>query len=628
MADKQSLMRIPQHIIDDLVEQTDIVDTIGRALKLKRQGKDFVALCPFHKEQSPSFSVNPGKQFFYCFGCGAGGNAMKFLQDFEGRSFLSVLQDMADMAHVDLSPFMKSSQLDAIQLKILPAVNEARKFFEAALSDNRGGKNKIARDYLIGRSVPEDAWALFALGYAPSYGNGIVEALLEHQEALIEAGVLARSEKTEDGELGRVFSLFRDRVIMPIRDTRGKTVGLSGRALKEEDKPKYRNSKETDHFAKINVLYGLYESVQIFKTEKLERIIAVEGQFDVIANILNANMPSCAAMGSSMSAQQLRLLLRHAGHVTFVFDGDLAGRKAMIQVCTLLLENLTDLEVTFDVVMMPADEDPHSMITNNLEGYRALLNNPIPWMDAMLKHHPQATDVDSDKGRSEMSVAAVELAHETRDPLLRYQLLEKASAIVRMPVEALNERLLSFPVTRSAVRTTVKPEKIMNDGIVRLIRMIWDNPAWGESIEHPQLWADEGDELTALMGVWALQTREGTYDLPLSDAELADMGRSERTDRIITSSNRFKGAGAALSRMLGELPAHTMQLLMQEEPEEKQSVASALACHITSLCAGKAMQDLSTKASTGGMTEADRETFMKLHAIRKVAMQKTRFIDT
>jgi DNA primase len=620
-------MRIPQEVIDDLVEQTDIVDTIGRALKLKRQGKDFVALCPFHKEQSPSFSVNPGKQFYYCFGCGAGGNAMKFLQDFEGRSFLSVLQDMADIASVDLSPFMKSSQLDAIALKILPAVSEARKFFEAALSDNKSGKNKIARDYLIGRSVPEEAWEQFALGYAPSYGNGIVEALLEHQEALIEAGVLARSETTEDGELGRVFSLFRDRVIMPIRDTRGKTVGLSGRALKEEDKPKYRNSKETAHFAKINVLYGLYESVQIFKKEKHERIIVVEGQFDVIANILNAKIPSCAAMGSSLSAQQLRLLLRHAEHVTFVFDGDLAGRKAMIQVCTLLLEHLTDLEVAFDVVMMPEGEDPHSMISNNPEGYKALLDSAIPWMDAMLAHHPQATDVESDKGRSEMSVAAVELAHETRDPLLRYQLLEKAAAIVRMPVEALNERLVSFPVTRSAARA-IKPEKIMNDGIVRLIRMIWDNPSWGEAIEHPQLWADEGDELTALMGVWALQTREGSFDVPLTDGDIANIGNNQRMERIVTSSNRYKGAGAALSRMLSELPAHTMQLLMQEEPEEKQSVAGALACHITSLCAGKAMQDLSAKASAGGMTEADREAFMKLHAIRKVAMQKTRFIDT
>jgi DNA primase len=626
VADQQSMMRIPQHVIDDLVIQTDIVDTIGRALKLKRQGKDFVALCPFHKEQSPSFSVNPAKQFYYCFGCGAGGNTMNFLQNFEGRSFLSVLQDMADIAHVDLSQFMKSNQLDSIALQILPAVNEARKFFEQALSESRGN-SKIARDYLIGRNIPEAMWAVFSIGYAPSYGQGIVEALLEHQEALIQAGILARSENTEDGELGRVFSLFRDRVVMPIRDTRGKTVGISGRALKEDEKPKYRNSKETDHFSKNNVLYGLYESIQVFETEKLKHIIAVEGQFDVMANIIQAKRPACAAMGSSMSAQQLRLLLRHAEHITFVFDGDLAGRKAMLQVCTLLLEHLTDLEVTFDVVMMPEGEDPHSMINGDLEGYEALINKPIPWMDAMLSHHPLAIDLESDKGRSEMSVAAVELAHETRDPLLRYQLLEKAAAVVRMPVEALNERLVSFPVMRSAART-IKPEKIMNDGIVRLIRMVWDNPEWSEAIEHPQLWADEGDELTVLLGVWAIQIREGKFDLPLTEADIAEIAGNARLEKSIVAQKRYKGAGVALARMLGELPSHIMQMLMQEEPEEKKSLAGALACHITSLCAGKAMQDLSQKASGGGMTQEDREVFMKLHGIRKVAMQKTRTIDT
>lgn len=626
MADQQSMMRIPQDVIDDLVIQTDIVDTIGRALKLKRQGKDYIALCPFHKEQSPSFSVNPAKQFYYCFGCGAGGNTMNFLQQFEGRSFLSVLQDMADIAHVDLSPFMKSNQLDAVSLQILPAVNEARKFFEKALSENRGN-NKIARDYLIGRNIPEDMWELFSIGYAPSYGQGIVEALLEHQEALIKAGILARSEQAEDGELGRVFSLFRDRVVMPIRDTRGKTVGISGRALKEEDKPKYRNSKETEHFSKINVLYGLYESIQVFNKEKLKRIIVVEGQFDVMANIIKAKRPSCAAMGSSMSAQQLRLLLRHADHITFVFDGDLAGRKAMIQVCTLLLEHLTDLEVAFDVVMMPDGQDPHSMINNDLEGYEALLNNAIPWMDALLAHHPQATDLESDKGRSEMSVAAVELAHETRDPLLRYQLLEKAAAVVRMPVEALNERLVSFPVMRSAAKA-IKPEKIMNDGIVRLIRMVWDNPEWSEAIEYPQLWADEGDELTILLGVWTIQTREGKFDLPLNEQDIANIGANPHQEKSIVSTKRYKGAGMALARMLGELPSHVMQMLMQEEPEEKKSLAGALACHITSLCAGKAMQDLSHKASGGTMTQEDRETFIKLMGIRKVAMQKTRTIDT
>lgn len=625
MSDHRSMMRIPQAIIDDLVVQTDIVDTIGSLIKLKKQGKDFVALCPFHKEQSPSFSVNPERQFYFCFGCGAGGNVMNFLNAYQGRSFLSVLQEMADLAHVDLSPYMKSAQGDNVAMLILPAIHEAQRFFAGALNDE-SSNSEHARQYLLGRGIQPEMWDLFAIGYA-GYGQKIVEALLEHQGALVEAGILQMSKEGDKGWDGtpRAFSLFRDRVIMPIRDTRGKTIAITGRALAADVKPKYRNSKETAHFSKNNVLYGLYESIKVFGTEKLKHLIVVEGQTDVIANIM-ANKAACGAMGSSMSPQQLRLLIRHGERITFVFDGDTAGRKAMRQVCTLLLEHLTDLDTTFDVVMLPEEEDPDSMIKSNLSGYDTLLDSATPWMDALVEHLPTEADIESDKGRSEYTVAAVELAYETRDPLLRYQFVEKAAKKARMPVEVLNERLLSFKVSKSG--QVVKPQQIMNDSIVRLIRMWWDSPELSDSLEHPQLWADEGDELTALVGVWTLELRKGNYDLPLSAAEQEEIKNLPHREDPIRKIRRYKGAGLALARLLGEQEAHVMQLIMQEEPEDSRSVSRALAWHITSLCAGKAMLALSSKAAAGGMQPGDLEKSMKLQAIRKVAMQKTRSVET
>jgi DNA primase len=627
MADpNKSMMRIPQSIIDDLVVQTDIVDTIGSSIKLKKSGKDFVALCPFHKEHSPSFTVIPERQFFYCFGCGAGGNTMNFLNLYQGRSFLSVLQEMAESAHVDLSPYMKSAQGDNVAMQILPAVNEARRFFCDSLQDNDGGSEN-ARNYLLGRGIDKEMWDLFSIGYA-GQGHKIVEALFEHQEALVEAGILQMSKEGDKGWNGtpKAFSLFRDRLIMPIRDTRGKTIAITGRALAADVKPKYRNSKETSHFSKNNVLYGLYESIQLFdKKEKLKHLLVVEGQTDTIANV-KSGKSACATMGSSMSAQQLRLLIRHGERVTFIFDGDLAGRKAMIQVCTLLLEHLTDMDTTFDVVVLPEGEDPDTMIKNDLAGYESLIANAMPWMNALLEHLPTEADVTTDKGRTEFSVAAVELAYDTRDPLLRYQLIEKAAKKVSMPVDVLNERLLSFKVSKSG--QMAKPQQIMNDSIVRLIRMWWDAPDWSDSLEHPQLWADEGDELTALMGIWAISLRAGEYDLPLSESEEAEIASAPHRKERILNIKRHKGAGMALARMIGELEPHVMQLIMQEEPENSRSISRALSWHITSLCAGKAMQELSRKAAAGSMEKGDLERSTQLHAIRKIAMQKTRTIET
>lgn len=614
---ERNLLTIPQSIIDDLVNQTDILETISRELKLKKQGKDYIAICPFHKEHSPSFTVSPDKQFYYCFGCGAGGNVMNFIMNYSGRTFISAIQEMAEKAHVNISQYLMMARADMAGANILPSITAAKNFFEESLRDNRSGSDK-AMSYLNDRGITQEIRSLFALGYA-GYGKRVAESLSEHQAALIEAGLL---DKNEDGG---VFSLFRDRLIMPIRDTRGKTIAISGRVLDEETKPKYRNSKETPHFSKNNVLYGLYESFQVFGKQKLQRVLVVEGQFDVMSCII-FNLAACAAMGSSISIQQLRLLLRHAEHVTFVFDGDEAGRKALVQVCSLLLEALSDLDVLFDVVVLPEKEDPNSLIGKDPALFSQMLDAAEPWIDALLRHMPEAEDVLSDRGRSHFAVAAVELAHGTRDPLLRYQLIEKAAGIAKMPVEALNERLVSFPVTRTG--QAMPASKTMNDYSVRLIRMVWDSPAFSDMIECPELWVDEGDELAALIGAWVAQIRNGDYDTPLNNKDIGGVVTNLSVERALLKKSRTQVAGVALGRMIGELPPEYMSVIMSEEPEDGRALAGALSWHITSLCAGKAMQALTKKAGSNTMTDEDRENFTKLMTIRKMASQRTRTIDT
>lgn len=610
--------RIPQTVIDDLIVQTDIYSTVSRYVSLKKVGLDYHGLCPFHKENTASFTVNPAKQFFYCFGCGAGGNVMDFLRDYLGRSFLSQIQDMADDAGVDLKPYLRSAQGEQLALKILPALKEANSYFQKALNgDSKGGKNAL--EYLRNRGIDEKTISLFALGYA-SYGNQIVKAMVEYHDPLIEAGILGRKEEGDE-----LYSRFRDRIVMPIRDTRGKTIGLSGRVLEADVKPKYLNSKETPHFARNNVLYGLHETLQVFGSEQIDHMLAMEGQFDVMACVMNG-LAAVAGMGSSLSAQQLRLLLRYSKRVTFIFDGDHAGLKAMLSVTSLLLENLTGHEVLFDVVMLPEGEDPHSMLTKDKQAFLDLISTARPWMDAMLAHLPEAVDLASDKGRIDFASAVVELAQATRDPLLRYQVIEKASVLCKMPCEVLNEKLLALPEHRSGqARQQPLP---LNDSIMRLTRMVWDEPEWSKSIEHPELWVDEGDELTALLGNWVQKYRAGDYDAPYSETQTSQVAVNPELERRINLERREKGGSVALARMLFELPSEVMTNLMREHPENSSSLAAALSWHITGLLAGKAMQELSKKASSGTMTEDDRKQFTELHTIRKVSIQRSRAIDT
>jgi DNA primase len=610
---RKPLSRIPQNILDDIVDQNDLLEIISRHVPLKKQGKDYVSLCPFHKESSPSFSVSPGRQFYYCFGCGASGNALDFMRDFTGRSFIVVAQDLAEDVGIDLKPYLRSAQKEHLDFQMLPAMKAANEYFVSEL--NRPGSHaKAALEYLALRKINAQLIERFSLGYA---GNGrhVVENLTEYQEALIEGGVL------ENGDRG-IFSLFRDRLVMPVRDMKGKPIGLSGRTLLEDVKPKYRNSKESALFSRNTVAFGLYESLMAFGVaNRIEHLYIVEGQFDVMAHHL-INLAAAAAMGSSMSVHQLRLLLRYTKHITFIFDGDSAGIKALIQVASLLLENVTDHEVVFDVVLLPVGEDPHSLITQDPQAYLKMLTTPMDWLDAMLHNLPEASDLVSDRGRAEFASRAVELIHETRDPLLRHQALERAASICKMPVEALRERLISMPASRTV---QAKPADALNDNAIRLTRILWDEPLWAEDMLHDDLWRSEGDELIRTLVDWKTEMLKGELDLAPSPEDHLKMEEIPYYAAEVQKQCRKRGAAASLGRRLGGLQNGAMMAeLMRDEPETARNTAQHLIQHITGLFAAQAMQKLSDKAAMVGLAEDDHLAFANLHKIRRESVIRTK----
>lgn len=612
MKNEQNLVRIPQSVIDELISKIDIVEEIGSHLKLRKEGKDYVALCPFHRESTPSFTVSPSKQFYYCFGCGASGNAMNFLMEYLQKGFLPVLMDIASDWNQDLTPFLKMAGKDKADAKILPALVAATDYFQQDLKGN-GQYGQMGREYLVSRAISEEQIEQFMLGMA-GHGKQIVTALEEHREPLITAGILDEKE-------GRVFSLFRERIIFPIRDVRGKIIALSGRVLNNEIKPKYKNTKETTLFTRNSVIYGLYESLQMMKQDRLERLFVAEGQLDVIASVAKG-LPTGAVMGSSLSLQQLRLLLRHTSRTTFVFDSDKAGIKVLLQTCRLLMEHLTDFESEFDFVVLPEGQDPHSLISNDVDEYKRLVDETTDWMDSYFTYMQSVDsfDLKNDKHKNLFVARCLDDIHASRDPLIRHRLLEILSTKTGVPTSVLSERMAMMPEVQSAQSSEIKTS---NDTPIRLVRMLWDDPELVKVIPRPDVFEAEEDELLMILGVWAKNYKEGAYDAPLSEEDkkaLADGASAADIDLRL----RTKGGAAALGRVLGSLSPEVMHSIMQEEPEEGESKASLLAWHLTGQCAGRQMQAISRKSAMGISDESDREMFIEMRSLRQQALARTR----
>lgn len=601
--------RIPQEVIDDLISRHDIVEVVGRHIKLRREGKDYTALCPFHKENTPSFTVSPDKQFYYCFGCGSSGNSMVFLMDYGAQSFLSVIMGMAEDHGVDLSSYLKTASDAQNDLQIVPALAKSAQYFHSHLKES--ASKSMARAYLDGRQIPEGIIETFLIGQA-GHGKTIIKDLESDAEALTSAGVFGEKE-------GRTYSAFRDRLMLPLRDPRGKIIAMTGRTLVDE-KPKYMNSKETALFSRNSVLYGLYESIQMTGKTVMDHLYVVEGQFDVIGCHI-AQEPAVAGLGSSLSVHQLRLLLRHSKTCTFLFDGDSAGQKAAIKVCSLLIEHLTDMESTFNVVTLRDGEDPYSLVTQGIEKFKEATSSPMPWMDALFILMEEAHDMKTPQGRSRYAAEMIDYIHEARDPLIRHMAMEKLSAVTLIPLETLADRMETLPLSRSGQAMQTKTS---NETAIRFARMVWDEPCWTDDVMHPDLWADDEDPLIMTMGVWIKQLRDGAYDAELNDLEKADLNASEKNEKKVTISRRNRGGTMALGRMLSSLSPEIMQSIMQGEPEVSKSLTIALGWHITGQLSSKAMQEITRKSALGLMTDDDREQFIVLRNLRQQAVARTR----
>lgn len=347
--------KIPQHFIDSLLDRSDIVEIIDARVKLKKTGRNYSARCPFHEEKTPSFSVNPDKQFYYCFGCGAGGNALSFLMDYDRTSFVESIENLARHLGVEI-PREEGNDSQQQQKKhtLFDLLQKSNDFYQSQLRQHPQ-KQKVI-DYLKGRGITGDIAKFFGIGYAPPGWDNLLKTLgsdNELRQQLIDTGMVIEKE---DGS--GCYDRFRDRLMFPIRDNRGRTIAFGGRVFTDE-KPKYLNSPETALFHKQQELYGLYEARQ--SNRHLERLLMVEGYMDVIALAQFGITFAVATLGTSAGTTHMEKVFRHCDEVIFCFDGDEAGRKAgqrALEAVLPLMENGRQAKFLF----LPEGEDPDSLI--------------------------------------------------------------------------------------------------------------------------------------------------------------------------------------------------------------------------------------------------------------------------
>jgi DNA primase len=387
-------MRYGPNLLDEILRRTDIVQLVGRKVKLTRRGQAYWGCCPFHGEKTPSFKVENGRRTYKCFGCGKGGDAFRWLMESEGLSFPEAVEKLAGEAGVELPKWSPEDEAREEKKKSLYEVIEAAAaFYEAQLYASSG---HAARDYLQSRGLDAAAARRFRLGYAPAAGNALLQhltALNVTQDDMIAAG-LARPADAERG----VRDFFFNRLMFPISDGRGRVIAFGGRGLSADAKPKYINTGETDFFSKGHLLYN-------FATArpagiKAQTIIVCEGYMDVIALVRAGFEASVAPLGTALTEDQLQLLWRVAPEPVMSFDGDAAGRKAALRAAHLALPALKP-GYSLRFAFIPGDDDPDSLIrTSGAEAMRKVLDAALPLAEVLWRSETEGRDFSTPERRA------------------------------------------------------------------------------------------------------------------------------------------------------------------------------------------------------------------------------------
>ena len=484
-------MAIPESFIQELLNRVDIVDVIDSHVPLKKAGANYAACCPFHNEKSPSFTVSPTKQFYHCFGCGAHGTAIGFLMDYQGLGFVETVQELAKRVGMTVPQEARGGlHLEAKKaaLGMQEALQRALGYYRAELK-----KSEKAIAYLKGRGLSGEIAARFQVGYAPPGWQNLAEVMPDYQsETLMTAGLVI------DGEQGRRYDRFRDRIIFPIHDQKGQVVGFGGRVLggnSDDTGPKYLNSPETPLFQKGHELYGLFLARRAIR--EAGRVLVVEGYMDVVTLAQYGIGYAVAALGTATTPHHITKLMRQTDDIVFCFDGDAAGRKAAWRAAMNSLPALTDgLRLSF--LFLPSQHDPDSYMREyGKPAFELAMQSALPLSQYLVEKLGEDNDRQSQESRVRFINEAEPILKQIKAPRLGLLLRKRVAELGGMSLQELETALkLPTPNTRYApqpARAARKPPALTR----RLLQLLLLRPALAARFD-PGLLVGTGAEDEAL----------------------------------------------------------------------------------------------------------------------------------
>ncbi|MFT5590832.1 MAG: DNA primase [Bradyrhizobium sp.] len=438
---------IPQSFIQDLLNRVDIVDVVGRYVQLKKGGANFMGLCPFHNEKSPSFTVSPTKQFYHCFGCGAHGTSIGFLIEYSGMGFVDAVKDLAQNVGMvvpesdDKMPPAQRAEYQAKSLALSDAMTQACDYYRLQLRSA-----ERAKGYLIGRGLTGEIAARFGIGYAPDAWDSLRTVFPDYElTALVEAGLVIDRTDEEGGNRKR-YDRFRDRIMFPIRNTKGQVIGFGGRIL-DNGEPKYLNSPETPLFQKGSELYGLFEARQAIRDAGY--VLVTEGYMDVVA-LAQLGFPQVVAtLGTACTAVHVQKLARQTDHVIFSFDGDGAGRRAARRALEASLPYAADNK-TIKFLFLPSEHDPDSYVREHgTVGFEQQVQDAMPLSQFLLKVVSEENDLSTPEGRAKVQFEAKPLLQAMPASSLRLQIVRGLAQLTQTtPTEIETLFELASPAAR------------------------------------------------------------------------------------------------------------------------------------------------------------------------------------
>ncbi|WP_323845686.1 DNA primase [Microbulbifer magnicolonia] len=550
--------KIPQHFIDDLLARADIVELVDSRVKLRKTGKNYSACCPFHDEKTPSFTVSPDKQFYYCFGCGANGNAVGFLMEYDRLGFPEAVEKLAgslglEVPREQLAPGQERRRQESQSLYQL--TEKAADYYRSQLRSHSTAGHAIA--YLRNRGLSGEIARDFGIGLAPPGWDNLLSELgdtPQKADLLEQAGLAIRRQDSDGNSFAKTapgqrhhYDRFRNRIMFPIRDQRGRAIAFGGRVLGDE-KPKYLNSPETPIFHKSRELYGLWEARQANRS--LERLIVVEGYMDVVALAQFGIRCAVATLGTACGEEHIQLAFRHTAELVFCFDGDQAGRAAARRALESALPQMQDGR-SLRFLLLPEGEDPDTLVRQvGGERFRQLLDEQArPLEDFLFDLLGEGINLQTMDGRARLSKLAAPLLDLLPAGVYRQLMFQQLAARTGLDRETLQEVISAEKARARAAQPTPQPQSPRESRPLPAAPAAADEPP----VDFPPAEAYAPDTGDRLPPPAAASRRSGQYRLPTERKLIALLLHHPQLAEQIEDSRRFRESGHPDLQLFGEV---------------------------------------------------------------------------